>query len=118
MPSPLPLTLTISEEDIQMVERPSCSSKSDFSPIVNITCNLSTTEVNFVDGVRGTICINQCSPDIKNISVGLVQNEEIGKRIAFFLISRASAQFARLPFDFAEEVSCRYCARNDRYRKR
>ena len=51
MPSPLPLTLTISEEDIQMVERPSCSSKSDFCPIVNITCNLSTTEVNFMDGV-------------------------------------------------------------------
>ena len=84
MPSPLPLTLTISEEDIQMVERPSCSSKSDFCPIVNITCNLSTTEVNFLDGVRGTICINQCSPDIKNISVGLVQNEEIGMEIVCF----------------------------------
>ena len=84
MPSPLPGTLTIKEEDIKMVERPSCSSKNDFFPVVNITCNLSTTEVNYLDGVRGTICINQCSPNIKNISVGLVQNEEIGRKIASF----------------------------------
>ena len=84
MPSPLPLTLTISEEDLQMVERPSCSSKSDFCPVVNITCNLSTSEVKFADGVRGTICINQCSPNIQNISVGLVQNEEIGRPCACF----------------------------------
>ena len=74
-----PFSFTMNEEDIQMAEHPSCSNRKDLCPDVNITCTIDSTNVRYCDGLQGTVLIHDSTVDIVNVSVGLVQNEELSR---------------------------------------
>lgn len=55
----------------------------DFVPEVHATCNIQSADVKIMDGIKGSIQVDQCNMDITSISVGIVQNENLSN--CFFI---------------------------------
>ena len=54
-----------------------CASSTDFVPEVHISCHLDSENLQMRDCISGTIKVDQCNMAIKDISVGIVQNESM-----------------------------------------
>ena len=85
-----PETFTINKNDINNFDGLLCivsiddlfimmKSDVDFIPEIHILCNISSCNTRMVEGIKGTIKVEQCNIQIHNISVGIVQNEDLGK---------------------------------------
>ena len=85
-----PETFTINKNDINNFDGLLCivsihdfyimiKSDVDFIPEIHILCNINSSNTRMVEGIKGTIKVEQCNIQIHNISVGIVQNEDLGK---------------------------------------
>ena len=79
-----------------MAEHPSCSNRKDLCPDVNITCTIDSTNVRYCDGLQGTVLIHDSTVGIVNVSVGLVQNEELSRAFPPIWL----VELSRKPLDF------------------